>query len=366
MRFSVQRETLLKPLLLTGGVIERKQTLPILSNVLLNVSRNTLTITATDLEVEIIASAPLIDAQDGQATLPARKFGDICRMLPENATLTVEISNGKATLRSGRSRFTLSTLPAVEFPNVETMEEADEFRIPQNTFKALIEQTFFAMAQQDVRYYLNGLLFEAATGVVRAVATDGHRLALCEQDVDINLSEIQQVILPRKGVLELSRFLEDIDDPAAVKVGSNHIRITTQEVCFTSKLIDGRFPDYQRVLPRGGDKVVISDKDSLKQALTRASILSNERYRSVRFELSTGNVRVVASNPEQEEAEEEIPVEYEGESLEIGFNANYVLDAVNAVREKSVKLVLSDANSCCLIEGLTNHDSKYVVMPMRI
>lgn len=366
MKFSIQREALLKPIQLTGGVVEKKQTLPILANVLLHVDGEKLNLTATDLEVEINIQADIEKGESGKITVPARKFSDICRALSDNSSIDFSLDGDRAILKSGRSRFVLTTLPADEFPNVEAIANAATFEVAQKTLKKLIDQTHFAMAQQDVRFYLNGLLFEVTGDVLRTVATDGHRLAMCEQPIDLNIKDGYQVIIPRKAVLELMRLLEDTDDVATVHIGSNHIRVETAEISFTSKLVDGRFPDYQRVVPQGGDKILFSDRSALHQAVTRASILSNERYRSIRLLLSSGMLQVLANNPEHEEAEEEVSVDYSGSQLEIGFNANYLMDAINAVKDQEVKITFSDSNSCCLIENSSNENCRYVVMPMRI
>jgi DNA polymerase-3 subunit beta len=366
MELKIDRESLLKPLQLVMGVVERRQTLPILGNVLLKAANNQLSITATDLEIEMVTHMLLPGNDKGETTLPARKFMDICRALPDEALLTINVDGERATIRSGKSRFTLSTLPATEFPNIDSFDANLEFKIPQNHIKKLIDQTHFAMAQQDVRYYLNGLLLEFSNNQIRAVATDGHRLALCDVEADIGTSEIQQIIVPRKAVMELSRLLDTSEAPVTVQLGSNHIRLSTNEMSFITKLIDGRFPDYQRVVPQGGDKIVVADRNILRQALSRASILSNEKYRSVRFTLSSGTIQVVANNPEQEIAEEEIAVEYDGPGLEVGFNASYILDALAVIPTDQVLLELTDQNSCCLIRSSDSEACKYVVMPMRL
>jgi DNA polymerase-3 subunit beta len=366
MELKIDRESLLKPLQLVIGVVERRQTLPILGNVLLKAANNQLSITATDLEIEMVTHMLLPGNDKGETTLPARKFMDICRALPDEALLTINVDGERATIRSGKSRFTLSTLPAAEFPNIDSFDTNLEFKIPQNQIKRLIDQTHFAMAQQDVRYYLNGLLLEFSDNLIRAVATDGHRLALCDIEADIGATEIQQIIVPRKAVMELSRLLDNSEVPVTIQLGSNHIRLSTGEMSFITKLIDGRFPDYQRVVPQGGDKIVIADRNLLRQALSRASILSNEKYRSVRFTLSSGTIQVVANNPEQEIAEEEIAVEYDGPGLEVGFNASYILDALAVITTDQVLLELTDQNSCCLIRSPDSEACKYVVMPMRL
>ena len=258
MKFSIQREALLKPIQLTAGVVEKKQTLPILSNILLNVDQQGLSVTATDLEVEMNVQTKIDQGETGKITIPAKKFSDICRTLSDNSVIDFTLDNDRAILKSGRSRFILTTLPADEFPNVDAISDAISFEVPQKKLKTLIDQTQFAMAQQDVRFYLNGLLFDVSDEILRTVATDGHRLALCELAAELNIKDNQQVIIPRKGVLELNRLLNDSEDPARVQIGSNHIRVETDEISFTSKLIDGRFPDYQRVVPQGGDKILLS------------------------------------------------------------------------------------------------------------
>ncbi|HKK14892.1 MAG TPA: DNA polymerase III subunit beta [Gammaproteobacteria bacterium] len=367
MKFQIQREALLKPLQQIVGVVERRQTLPVLSNVLVNASGEGITLTATDLEVELMASTVQTVAEPGETTLPARKILDICRTLPEQATLEVTVDQERAMVRSGRSRFTLATLPAAEFPVVEDVKAGQSFEVPQKDLRELIERTHFSMAQQDVRYYLNGLMLEMGEHRLRAVATDGHRLALCDMGASIEGGSGEQVIVPRKGVMELLRLLEDSDAPVQVQVGSNHIRVSVPEIRFTSKLIDGRFPDYDRVVPTGGDKRMEADRELLRQALARTSILSNEKYRGIRLNLEPGALRIQAHNPEQEEAEEEIEVAYDGEPLEIGFNVTYLMEALGAIPGERVTVTLRDSNSSSLIEEVGGQmPCKYVVMPMRL
>jgi len=302
MQFTIQREALLKPLQLVAGVVERRQTLPVLSNVLLVVDGNTLAMTGTDLEVELIGRINLDEAAEaGEITVPARKLMDICKSLPDDATLTFKVEENKAIIKAGRSRFTLATLPANDFPNVEDGPGAMSFSINQAKLRRLIERTSFAMAQQDVRYYLNGLLLEINKGQLRAVATDGHRMAMCTVDADIDYQERYQLIVPRKGILELSRLLGEADNSVNIVLGTHHIRATTGDFTFTSKLVDGKFPDYERVLPRGGDKIVLADRQTLRDAFARTSILSNEKYRGIRLMLQAGQLKIQANNPEQEE-----------------------------------------------------------------
>jgi DNA polymerase-3 subunit beta len=366
MKFTIQRENFLKPLQQVIGVVERRQTLPVLGNVLINAGKKQVRLTATDLEVELQAQVAVSVTEPGDITLPARKLLDICRTLPEQAQLDISVKNERAVVKSGKSRFTLSTLPASEFPVIDKLKSASKFSLPQKELHRLIERTSFAMAQQDVRYYLNGLMLEPAGDVLRAVATDGHRLALCQIAVNVGDPVEQQVIVPRKGVQELQRLLEDRDADVQMEIGSNHIRITTDELRFTSKLIDGRFPDYQRVIPKNADKRLLVERDRLRQALTRTSILSNEKYRGIRMEVSKNNIKIQAHNPEQEEAVEELEAQYQEENLVVGFNVTYVLDVLNVLDSSDVEIFLSDANSSALIQQPGAEDCRYVVMPMRL
>ncbi|WP_339847736.1 DNA polymerase III subunit beta [uncultured Halopseudomonas sp.] len=367
MQFTIQREALLKPLQLVAGVVERRQTLPVLSNVLLVVDGNTLSLTGTDLEVELVGRIQLEEAAEaGEITVPARKLMDICKSLPDDVALTLKVEDNKAVIKAGRSRFTLATLPASDFPNVEEGPGSMTFSVNQNKLRRLIERTSFAMAQQDVRYYLNGMLLEINKGQLRAVATDGHRMAMCTLDADIDYQERYQLIVPRKGILELARLLGEADDLVTIVLGTHHIRATTGDFTFTSKLVDGKFPDYERVLPRGGDKIVLADRQVLRNAFSRTAILSNEKYRGIRLMLSDSLLKIQANNPEQEEAEEDIAVDYNGSALEIGFNVSYLLDVMNVLSNEQVKMILSDANSSALVQESESDDSVYVVMPMRL
>lgn len=367
MQFTIQREALLKPLQLVAGVVERRQTLPVLSNVLLVVDGSTLSLTGTDLEVELVGRIQLEEpAEAGEITVPARKLMDICKSLPDEVALTLKVEDNKAVIKAGRSRFTLATLPASDFPNVEEGPGSMTFSVNQNKLRRLIERTSFAMAQQDVRYYLNGMLLEINKGQLRAVATDGHRMAMCTLDADIDYQERYQLIVPRKGILELARLLGEADDLVSIVLGTHHIRATTGDFTFTSKLVDGKFPDYERVLPRGGDKIVLADRQVLRNAFSRTAILSNEKYRGIRLMLSDSMLKIQANNPEQEEAEEDIAVEYNGSALEIGFNVSYLLDVMNVLNNEQIKMILSDANSSALVQESESDDSVYVVMPMRL
>lgn len=286
MRFSLQREAFLKPLAQVVNVVERRQTLPVLANFLVQVQNGQLSLTGTDLEVEMISRSAVDDAQDGETTIPARKLFDIIRALPDGSKVTVSQTGDKVTVQAGRSRFTLATLPANDFPSVDEVEATERIEVPEATLKELIERTSFAMAQQDVRYYLNGLLFDLSERTLRCVATDGHRLAMCESQLEGAPVGKRQIIVPRKGVTELQRLLEGGDRALELEVGRSHIRVKRDDVTFTSKLIDGRFPDYAAVIPIGADREVLLDREVLRAALQRAAILSNEKYRGVRVEVS--------------------------------------------------------------------------------
>jgi DNA polymerase-3 subunit beta len=366
MNLKTSRESLLKPLQAVIGVVERRQTMPILANVLLAAKDGIVSVTATDLEVELVAQSPVDEIkQEGSITVPARKLLDICRALGDDAQVSLQVEGDRMVVKSGRSRFVLSTLPAADFPVIENIDENRAISLSQGAVRKLLEKTHFSMAQQDVRYYLNGTLLETGGGFVRAVATDGHRLALCEVDLGETGDAMQQVIIPRKGVLELQRLLGDEDD-VDLSIGQNHIRANVGSIRFTSKLIDGRFPDYDRVIPKPDGNTLRAGKDYLRRALQRAAILSNEKYRGIRLDLSNKSLKIQANNPDQEEAQDEIEVQYEGDSMEIGFNVNYLLDAIAAVDADEVELGFVDANSSCVIHGPGVDDAKFVVMPMRL
>jgi DNA polymerase-3 subunit beta len=366
MKLIIGRDALAEPLHAVANVVEKRQTLPILANVLVNAVDNAVTFTATDMEVEIQVRIDHKAQSKGGVTLPARKLVDICRALPPDATIELETSGDKVSIKSGRSRFSLMTMASDEFPSLGDIEGKVAFQVPATELRELIEQTQFAMAHQDVRYYLNGMLLEVHKDSLKAVATDGHRLAMCEKRMKFDIAETVQIVIPRKGVTELAKILGDSENEVSVAVNDNHIQVTTTDKRFISKLIDGRFPDYERVLPQNTSKVVEADRETLRQGLARTSILSNEKFRGVRLSLSTDQLRALAHNPEQEEAEEEMEVSYDGPELEIGFNVSYLLDVLNVIKNDSVNLHLSDANSSCLIQGKGDEYGRYVVMPMRL
>ncbi len=366
MRFSLQREVLLKPLAQVVNVVERRQTLPVLANLLARVEGDQLSLTGTDLEVEMVARARVEDAQAGETTIPARKLFEIVRALPDGSKVTISQTTDKVTVQAGRSRFTLASLPANDFPSLDEVDATERVMVGEASLKELIERTAFAMAQQDVRYYLNGLLFDLRDKALRCVATDGHRLALCEAALEHTVQTKRQIIVPRKGVLELQRLLEGGDRQLELEMGRGHIRVKRDDVTFTSKLIDGRFPDYEAVIPIGADREVKIDREAFRASLQRAAILSNEKYRGVRVEVSPGQLKINAHNPEQEEAQEEIEADTKVDSLTIGFNVNYLLDALAALREEYVVLQLRDSNSSALVREASSEKCRHVVMPLRL
>jgi DNA polymerase-3 subunit beta len=366
MKFSIQQEILLQPINQVIGVVERRQTLPVLANFLVSARGNRLSITGTDMEVELVASVEADIQAEGETTVPARKLVEIVRKLPEGVKITATLEGDKLLVSSGRGRYTLSTLPATEFPATDQVETLETVKIQEDELKKLIDKTSFSMANQDVRYYLNGLLFEFHDGTLTTVATDGHRLAVCDLGSDLGVAQDRQLIVPRKGVLELSRMLSDSSDLVELALGKNHVRLVKGSVIFTSKLIDGRFPDYQAVIPKGTDRHINLDKPSFMLALQRASILSNEKYRGVRLEAVSGSVKIIAHNPQHEEAVEELEAELNFDQIAIGFNVTYLLDALSAIEGDSVVMALKDANSSCLISSEAGGNDKHVVMPLKL
>ncbi|MFT6927345.1 MAG: DNA polymerase-3 subunit beta [Psychromonas sp.] len=367
MHFSISREAFLRPLqLVVSSVAGGRPALPIMANILIEVKDNQLSLTGTDLEVELIALVALENpSENGVITVPARKLLDICRGLSEPCEIKFQVKDEKVTVRSGRSRYLLSSLPAADFPNIESWQSLVELTVPQAEFKKLIEFTQFAMASQDVRYYLNGMYFEASEQTLRSVATDGHRLASCSIKLNQPIEQ-QSVIVPRKGVIELVKLLDNDQADVTIQIGQNNLRAVIEGFIFTTKLVDGRFPDYRRVIPKNGDKELISNRESLKQAFSRAAILSNEKFRGVRLILSENLLQITANNPEREEAEEYIDVDYHSANLEIGFNVSYVLDVLNTLKSEQVKITFSNSDHSALIESIDSDDSLYVLMPMRL
>ena len=362
----IPRNALLTPLSAVSGIVERRHTLPILANVLLEQRNDRLHVTATDLEMQITAVAE-VGGKEGQATtVGARKLQDLLRALPDNAEITVDTSGSKMTVRAGRSRFNLQTLAASDYPRINVgKEQLQTIALPQRDFRGLLKLAEFAMAQQDIRYYLNGMLLVVEGGSLQVVATDGHRLSWASLAIEGNYARAE-VILPRKTVLELSKLLADTEDPITIDILANQARFRFGNVELVSKVVDGKFPDYNRVIPAGHGKKLELDRAELLAALQRAAILSNEKFRGVRLVLADNQLKILCTNSEQEEAEEELAVAYSGEALDIGFNINYLLDVLSNVTSDKVYFAFGDANSSALVTLPERDDYKYVVMPMRI
>lgn len=362
------RDAILKPLQTVSGIVERRHTLPILANVLLRKTGDDVSFLATDVEIQIQTTAQLgAGKEDGGTTLSARKLIDILRSLPEGAEVSIKVENKRATIQAGRSRFALQTLDAAEFPTVAVSDRfTASFALPQRQLKHLIQMVHFAMAQQDIRYYLNGLLLVTGGAQVKVVATDGHRLSYCEATIDGADLAHTEVIIPRKTVLELQRLLADSDEPVSIDVSANQVRFRFGEVEMVSKIVEGKFPDYQRVIPQGYTKRAAIARDVLAASLARASILTSDKFKGVRLSLSPGTMKIQTSNAEQEEATEEIEIDYEGEPLEVGFNVGYLQDVLGNLKSESVQVELGDASTSALLTVPGDQQFRYVVMPMRI
>jgi DNA polymerase III subunit beta len=362
----IARDALLKPLQAVSGIVERRHTLPILANVLLEQKDGRLFVTATDLEMQITAVSDLAGKEGQATTVAARKLQDLLRALPDGSTLNVDTSGSKMTVRAGRSRFNLQTMPAADYPRISLgTEQLQTLSLPQKDLRALLKLAEFAMAQQDIRYYLNGMLLVIDQASLQAVATDGHRLSWASLAVPGSYTR-QEVILPRKTVLELGKLLGDSDDAVTIDILANQVRFRFGNVELVSKVVDGKFPDYNRVIPTGHGKLVELSRQELLSALQRAAILSNEKFRGVRIVLSGGQLRIICTNAEQEEAEEELEVPYQGDGLDIGFNITYLVDVLGNLASERVRLAFGDANSSALVTMPERDDYKYVVMPMRI
>lgn len=368
MKITLQRDALLKALQIISGVIEKKQTRPILANCLLTVKDDCLSLTATDSEIELIGTAPLDSiAQAGAVTAPARKLYEICRALPDQP-VTLVAEGDRLTLSSGKSRFNLATLPAQDFPSIEEKTFSTELALLQSELRRLLFKTSFAMGQQDVRHYLNGAVFDISPSKIECMATDGHRFALSKV-IDLESAKTKaKILLPRKSVLELMRLLST-DDKIALRfcVNDHYLRVITPDFTFTSKLIHAALPDYHRLIPQKGEHSVIAHRETLRQALIRVSILSHEKFRSIKWELKDGQLQMTANNPEREEAEEVIPVEYEGKPVEISFNVMYLLDAISAIDSEKICWSFSNLDDGVLIGPVEEASTTlYVVMPLLV
>jgi DNA polymerase-3 subunit beta len=367
MKFKLQRDDAVPPLSLVTGVVERRQTLPILSNVLLESGDDMLRLVGTDLEVEVLIEVPVENTTVGTTTVSARKLLDICRALPDGATLQVNQTEERLKIQSGHSRFSLQSLAAQDFPRLDQGERWEErVKLTQAKLRSLLEKTAFSMAQQDVRYFLNGVLLELNGTELAAVATDGHRLARSYTSLPSAIDSPQQAIMPRKAVHELTRFLKETEEPITLEINSSHLRFSRPGATLTTKIIDGKFPDYRSVITQNLTQTVIAERSELYDVLARTSVLTNEKYRGIRLELDQNTAKVVAHNPDQEEARDEIVVEYGGEPIEIGFNVTYLMEALRALTEEKVEIHVQDGNSGCLLRSPGDETTQYLIMPMRL
>jgi len=366
MNIKIDRELLLTPLGNVSGIVEKRHALPILSNLLLENSQGKLKFTATDLEMQISTHIKTESPDDFQITVSAKKLFDITRALPENCKIDFQIEENKVIVKAKKSRFNLQTLPPQDYPVMKKEgNETVELKLPQKEFKALLKQVDFAMAQQDIRYYLNGLLIEVKEKNINIVGTDGHRLSFTSLELT-NSTEPAQVIIPRKTIVELVKLLSDTDDPLEISFSNNQVNFKFNDIDLITKVIDGKFPDYSRVIPEGHDNIFNIDRALLLESMLRASILSNDKYRGIRMVVEENNLKLVSNNSEQEQAEEELEIEYKGEKIDIGFNVTYLIDVLMNIQSDQLTIAFNDSNSSCLVTIPNNKKYKYVVMPMRI
>lgn len=361
------RDTLLRPLQIVSGIVERRHTMPILANILIGKEGENISFLATDNEVQITTNAKIGTGDEPVATtVAAKKLLDILRALPEKGDVTVSLLNKRLTVQTGKSRFTLQTLAAEDFPQ---MSEAKIFEatvtLPQKTLKHLFNMVHFSMAQQDIRYYLNGLLLVLDGNKVIAVATDGHRLAYCQAETEQTF-ERQEVIIPRKTIIELQRLLEENDEPVQIQISASQVKLQFADISLISKLVEGKFPDFNRVIPKGYSNGFTIGREEWLRSLQRAAILTNDKFKGIRCVVTPGSMKINVSTTEQEEALEELEIDYDGDSVDIGFNVGYLLDVLNNLKGEKVHVALGDSNSSALISVPDNPDFKYVVMPMRI
>ena len=366
MQMKINREVLLKPLINVAGIVERRHTLPILSNLLLEVKDNNIKLTATDLEMQISLNVATELKGAFSTTISAKKFLDICRSLPEDIDIDLVSKDNRMMVKAGKSRFNLQTLPVTDYPVMTKIAgETTQITISQIEFKRLLKQVEFAMAQQDIRYYLNGLLLDVNENKLNLVGTDGHRLSFTSTTLNQGY-EKTDVILPRKTIIELIKLLEESDEEITIELAAGQANFSFGEISLISKVIDGKFPDYHRVIPTAHSNTFTANRVAMLTAMQRASILSNEKYRGIRMVLSENNIKLISTNTEQEEAEEELEITYNQEALDIGFNVTYLIDVLNNTQQENINFSFSDANSSCLITVPEDNDYKYVVMPMRI
>lgn len=364
---AIAKNELLPRLLMVAGAVDKRQSLAILSNILFKIEHNQLTLTATDLEMEISASLPCdSNASNSQITVPAKKFIDIIRSLDDHITPIIKCDAGVIAIKAGRSQFKLATLPAEQFPSSYQESQEIAFSLSRIALLHLFQSTHFAMSQQDVRVFLNGLLLEFDGHTITAVATDGHRMAICKLASDVNLSHLR-LLLPRKGVIEMLRLLNAVtDEEITVSAGKHYFRLVTSDYTFTSKLIEARFPPYAKAIPVDNDKFVLIEKDDLKRALTRIVILAHEKSRAVMLHVQSIGLTLIANNQEQEEAIETLEAQIDGQELKIGINASYLLDVLTILPDALVRMSMSTTDKSILIESLLDDNYQYIIMPMKI
>lgn len=366
MEFSITREELLSPLLVVNSIVEKRQTLPILSNICIRVEDSVITLSATDLEVEMSVKVEMNGFTGSlETTVPARKLVDICKAAPTECLIKFKVEAEKVIVHAGRARFSLSAMDAREYPSISLSGDATPISISNSQLQDLLNLTQFAMAQQDVRYYLNGLFFDLQGPELVVVGTEGHRLATAKMAIE-GADDRRQIIVPRKTVLEMLRLVDGSDNPVTLTLGNDHFMFESGAILFKSKVIEGNFPDYRRVIPSGVNNRLVCGRSELREVMSRVAILANEKYRAIRLRLGENNLALSANNQENEEAEEDLDVTYSGEALEIGFNASYFLDVLNALGTEEVEINFGDSNSSCLIMAPGNTDAQYVIMPMRL
>lgn len=369
MKLTLKRENLLKALQTVAGVVEKRQTMPILGNFLFQVSESYLIVTGSDLEIETRSQTELdgVEGESFDITLPAQKLLTIIRSLPDGVMVNLDFEEARCTLKAGRSSFKLSTLPGKEYPHIDLTQAQLAFRLTQGQFKNLIQHCSFSMASQDVRFYLNGMLFDITPTSLRLVATDGHRLSTCSLESNLGDLVPTQAIVPRKAIIEISKLLVEADEEIQISLAKNYLTVQFMDTVFTCKLIDGRYPDYRRVIPQQNDVFVQTDRELLKAILQRSAILSNERFKGVRMVLEQNLLTVHAQNSEQDESHEDMAIDYQGDKIEIGFNVSYLLDVINSVKDDCITLSLKDSSSSCLVEAAQESIAcQHVIMPMRL
>jgi DNA polymerase-3 subunit beta len=366
MNIIINREQLLPPLQQIVSIIEKKQTMPILSNVLLVVNENTLILTGTDLEIQLITKIDLDSSEPGEITVPATKFLDIIKSLPSEAEIKIELLNEKVKVTSKRSRFSLSTLAADSYPEFSESALDNQFLINAGKMKKALDKTVFCMATQDIRYYLNGLLLHISNSKLKLVASDGHRLSIYEDDIGMATGYEARIILPRKGVLELSKLLDDEDAELNIQFSTSNIKIFLKNFIFSAKLVDSKYPDFSKVFDQAFFNQLHIQKQLLKDALTRVAILSNEKFKGVTFEISNNLLKLSSHNPEHDEAEEELVIEYQGEPISISFNSQYLLQAVSKLDSELSVLTIASNSSSCFVEEPEQQLYRFIVMPMRL